>query len=69
MSKAKVRFTENDVARAIRAVRKTGTPIGRVIVDVRGNIEVVAGQPGDEATPTSPRKKADQRRPICLPGS
>lgn len=67
MSKAKVRFTENDVARAIRAVRKTGTPIGRVIVDPVGNIIVEAGE--DEATPTTPRKKADQRRPICLPGS
>jgi hypothetical protein len=53
MAKAKLRFTERDVSRAIRAVAKTGTPIGRVIVDPRGNIIVEAG--GPPAIP--PRKK------------
>ena len=57
MSKAKVRFTENDVARAIRAVLKTGVPVGRVLLDKVGNIVVIAGgQPGDD-------DQEDQRAP------
>jgi tRNA(Arg) A34 adenosine deaminase TadA len=65
MAKAKLLFTERNVSRAVRAVARTGVPVGRVIVDPQGNIIVEVGDP----TPTTPRKKADQRRPVCLPGS
>ena len=42
MAKAKLRFTERDVSRAIRASRKAGVEVARVIVDTAGNIVVVA---------------------------
>jgi hypothetical protein len=51
MAKAKLRFTENDVARAIRAVSKAGVRVGRVELDPAGNIVVVAAEPGDDAQP------------------
>jgi hypothetical protein len=57
MAKAKLLFTERDVSRAIRAVLKTGLPVGSVLIDKHGNIVV---EPVD-TTPTTPRKKADQR--------
>jgi hypothetical protein len=51
VAKAKLRFTERDVSRAIRAVTKAGVQVGRVVVDRDGNIVVIAAQPAD-ATPT-----------------
>jgi hypothetical protein len=48
MAKAKLRFTERDVSRAIRAATKAGVQIGRVVVDTAGNIVVIAA----DATPT-----------------
>jgi hypothetical protein len=47
MPKAKLRFTERDVSRAIRAATKAGVQVGRVVIDTAGNIFVVAAQPGD----------------------
>ena len=38
MAKAKLRFTERDVSRAIRASRKAGVEVARVTVDTAGNI-------------------------------
>jgi hypothetical protein len=42
MAKAKLRFTERDVSRAIRAASKAGIEVARVVVDTAGNIVVVA---------------------------
>jgi hypothetical protein len=47
MAKAKLRFTERDVSRAIRAASKAGVEVGRVDVDTTGTISVFAAQPGD----------------------
>jgi hypothetical protein len=60
MPKAKLLFTERDVSRAIRAVLKTGLPVGSVLIDKRGNIVV---EPGDAATNPSSRKKTERRQP------
>jgi hypothetical protein len=60
MAKAKLRFTERDVSRAIRAVLKTGLPVGSVLIDKRGNIIV---EPGDAAPTTTSKKKAEGQRP------
>jgi hypothetical protein len=54
MPRARQLFTERDVSRAIRAVLKTGLPVGSVLIDKRGNIIV---EPG-EAIPASSKKKA-----------
>jgi tRNA(Arg) A34 adenosine deaminase TadA len=58
MAKAKLLFTERDVSRAIRAVLKTGLPVGSVLIDKRGNIIV---EPGDE-TPLQQRRAAGAQR-------
>jgi hypothetical protein len=42
VAKAKLRFTENDVARAIRSCLKTGLAVDRVVVETNGDIVVVA---------------------------
>lgn len=42
IAKSKLRFTERDVSRAIRAVSKAGLEVARVVVDTAGNIVVVA---------------------------
>jgi hypothetical protein len=61
MAKARLRFTENEVARAVRAVRKTGVQIARVLVcPSSGNITVIAAGDGDTSPP---RKKVDRRLP------
>jgi hypothetical protein len=62
MPRAKQLFKELDVARAVRAVARTGTPVGRVIVDPAGNIVV-------EVAETNPRrkKKAEPRRKASDP--
>jgi hypothetical protein len=58
MAKAKLRFTERDVSRAIRAVSKTGVLVWRVVVDVHGNIII---EPGDD-TPLEQRRTAGARQ-------
>jgi hypothetical protein len=60
MAKSKLKFTENEVRRAIRAVQKMGIGVGRVLVDRDGNISVIAAGDGDT---TPPRKKVDRRAP------
>jgi hypothetical protein len=48
-------FTERDLARAIRAARKTGGVVGVEIDRNTGNIRVVLGeQPKDNGTATNP---------------
>jgi hypothetical protein len=55
MAKSKLRFTENEIRRAIRAATKAGLQISRVMVDpASGNIVVVAA--GD-APRTPPNRK------------
>jgi hypothetical protein len=51
MARAKLRFTENEVRRAIRAATKAGLQIGRVVVETTGDIVVVAAR-GDAAFAT-----------------
>ena len=53
MAKAKLAFKERDIMRALRACRKEGLPVGRVVVDTTGNIVVIAAQPGDDAPLTA----------------
>jgi tRNA(Arg) A34 adenosine deaminase TadA len=63
MAKAKLLFTERDVSRAIRAVLKTGLPVGSVLIDKRGNIIV---EPGD-TTPTPNRKRTSDAQSAFRP--
>jgi hypothetical protein len=49
MAKAKLRFTERDVSRAIRAAVKAGVQVGRVVVDTAGNIVVIAAGDATDA--------------------
>jgi hypothetical protein len=62
VSKNTLRFTENEVWRAIRAVRKSGLPIARVMVNPEtGEIAVItAGEAG--AGSTSRKKAAPEDR-------
>ena len=60
MARSKLRFTENEIRRAIRAATKAGLQIGRVMVDpASGNIVVVAA--GD-TTPTPNRKRTSDAK-------
>ena len=52
MAKAKLRFTERDVSRAIRAAVKAGVQVGRIVIDTAGNIVVIAAGDVSDATPT-----------------
>ena len=48
------RFHERELARALRAAKKSGTPIDRVEVDpATGRISVVIAKPSEVPTPTA----------------
>jgi hypothetical protein len=57
MAKSKLRFTERDVSRVIRATEKAGLQVGRVVVETTGDIVVVAAQLDEPRTdePTDDR--------------
>lgn len=50
MSRLPSSFRQQDVTRAVRAVRAAGEPVRRVEVDKSGRIVIVTGEPdiGDE---------------------
>jgi hypothetical protein len=47
MRRAKLKFKETEMSRAIRAASKAGVRISRVEVDANGKISVVAARPGE----------------------
>jgi hypothetical protein len=58
VAKSKLRFTENEIWRAIRAFRKSGLPVGRVEVDpASGCIVVIAA---GEAIPDNGKQTSVQ---------
>jgi hypothetical protein len=46
MARGVLLFKENDMRRALRAVKKEGVPVGRIVVTRDGDIEVIVGKPG-----------------------
>jgi hypothetical protein len=52
MAKAKLAFKERDIMRALRACRKEGLPVGRVVVEQSTGdiIVVVRGDHADDAS-------------------
>jgi hypothetical protein len=49
MARGRCTFRQNDLTRAVKAVRAAGVPVAKVEVDRDGKIIVVAGQPGQTA--------------------
>ena len=58
MSKGNHAFKETEMARAVRAVRKTGLPVKSVRVNTQGEIQVDIGPPASNVT--------DDDKPIKL---
>jgi hypothetical protein len=50
MSRGKQRFRQRELARALRAVDKSGVPVQHVAIDQKGNIIIIPG------TPAQPRR-------------
>jgi hypothetical protein len=51
MARGKLRFSEREVARALRAAAKSGVPTQRVEIDREGRIIVILGTPQDRKEP------------------
>jgi hypothetical protein len=49
MARGRVSFKERDLARAMRAARRSGVPLERVEIDREGRIILVPGKPGEAA--------------------
>ena len=47
MARGRVSFKERDLARAMRAARRSGVPLERVEIDREGRIILVPGKPGE----------------------